>query len=136
MYEKESRSGDENNTILNAIIIACIIGIAIVAVLIFTTEKDDSFTELYLLDYTKSPVNDSLLIEYGISNHENADVEYTVLVLVDNETVLVESVSLAEGIIHEGSISVPFVNMTDDVHKIAISLDGREEEVHFWTETI
>lgn len=128
-----NKSKDED-TILNAIIIACIIGIAIVSFLILTTDRDESFTELYLLEYTKSPVNGTIFIEYGIGNHENADIEYAVLVLVDDETVMSENVFVLDEGVYEGSISIPFADMTSGTHKIIVMLDGREEAVHFWTD--
>ncbi|MCK5062548.1 MAG: DUF1616 domain-containing protein [Candidatus Aenigmarchaeota archaeon] len=129
-----AKKSDDEDKILNAIIIACIIGIAIVAVLILTTDRDESFTELYLLDYTKAPVDGSLLIEYGIGNHENADVSYTVLVLVDNETVASGNVFVSDGGVQKDNIAIPFANMTSGTHKVIIMLDGREESVHFWTD--
>ncbi|MCK5452415.1 MAG: hypothetical protein KAI51_03185, partial [Candidatus Aenigmarchaeota archaeon] len=110
------------------------IGIAIVAVLILTTDRDESFTELYLLNYTKAPVNGTIFIEYGIGNHENADVSYTVLVLVDNETVASGNVFVSDGGVQKDNIAIPFTNMTSGTHKIIVMLDGREESVHFWTD--
>ncbi len=129
-----AKKSDDEDKILNAIIIACIIGIAIVAVLILTTDRDESFTELYLLNYTKAPVNGTIFIEYGIGNHENADVSYTVLVLVDNETVASGNVFVSDGGVQKDNIAIPFTNMTSGTHKIIVMLDGREESVHFWTD--
>ena len=129
-----AKKSDDEDKILNAIIIACIIGIAIVAVLILTTDRDESFTELYLLNYTKAPVNGTIFIEYGIGNHENADIEYTVLVLVDNETVASGNVFVSDGGVQKDNIAIPFTNMTSGTHKIIVMLDSREESVHFWTD--
>jgi len=128
-----AKKSDDEDKILNMIIIACIIGIAIVAVLILTTDRDESFTELYLLDYTKAPVNGTIFIEYGIGNHEDADVEYKVLFLIGSETVMSENVFVLDEGVHEGSISIPFTDMTSGTHKVIVMLDGREESVHFWT---
>ncbi|MCK4550825.1 MAG: DUF1616 domain-containing protein [Candidatus Aenigmarchaeota archaeon] len=122
---------DNDDNILNAIIIACVIGIAIVLFLIVTTDRDESFTELYFLNYTKVPVGDALFITYGINNHENKDMVYDVVVLVGNESVIREDVAVLKDGAHKGEYNITVESA--DVQKITLKLNGREEEIHFWT---
>lgn len=122
---------NDEDGILNAIIIACVIGIAIVLFLIVTTDRDDSFTELYFLNYTKVPVGDALFIEYGINNHENKDMVYEVVVLVGNESVIHEYVAVPTDGAYKGEYNIMVESA--DVQKITLKLNSREEEIHFWT---
>ncbi|MEA3229508.1 MAG: DUF1616 domain-containing protein [archaeon] len=123
---------DSDDSVLNAIIIACVIGIAVVAFLILTTERDESFTELYFLNYTKAPANDTLFVRLGINNHENCGMDYNVVVLVDDETIMDKVVSVPDNGDYIGHLDIPFT--LSGVHKVTVMLFGREEEIHFWTE--
>ncbi len=121
----------DDDSILNAIIIACIIGIAVVLFLIVTTDKDEGFTELYLLDYDKTPLSGVISIKYGINNHENMDVDYNLVVMIDDNIVSSKNITIADNSTHTDNLYLPFTET--GTHKIMIKLEGREEEVHFWT---
>ena len=123
---------DNDDSLLNAIIIACIIGIIVVVALILTTDRDDGFTELYFLDYSKTPVSGILSFEYGIGNHEGMDMDYSLRVLVDHEIVAEKTVSVLDEDVYTGAFDLPY-NLSG-VHKVSVKLFGREEEIHFWTE--
>lgn len=123
---------NDEDTVLDAIIVACIIGIAVMTVLIVTTDKDEGFTELYLLDYDKAPADGVVSLRYGISNHENMDVNYTVVIALDNEMLNSRDVSLADNSTYEGEFF--FAADFSSVHKVMVRLSQREEEVHFFTE--
>ncbi|MFH1126720.1 MAG: DUF1616 domain-containing protein [archaeon] len=123
---------NDEDTILNAIIVACIVGIAVIIFLIVTTDGDERFTELYLLDYDKSPPDGVVSLRYGIANHENRDVNYTITIMMDNETQRSKEVLVPDNNTHIDEYF--FAVDTSIVHKVMVRLDGREEEVHFFTE--
>ena len=120
----------EDDSVLNAIIIACVVGIAAVAYLIMTTDRNENFTELYLLDYDKTPDNGMIFLKYGINNHENKDVNYEIMILVGNDTVKEINAFVPDNKTYVEEVPVQFPY--NGTQKVSVKLDGRDEEVHFW----
>lgn len=79
---------DEEEGILNAILIACVIGIIIViSLIVFYPKPPEAFSALYFAGsshYTKIPVDGKVYFNFTIENHEEKDFNYLVEYLVDN----------------------------------------------------
>lgn len=121
----------EDDRVLNAIIIASVIGIVIVAGLIICYPKPtEDFTAIYFGNYTKQPVNGTVYFNYTIENHENRGMTYDVAYVVDNATISNEPVAVADGgnITLQKSVAVN----ASRVNKVGVLLNT-SEEIHFWT---
>ncbi len=96
--------------VLAAVLILAVCGTILIIVL---PQPSEPFTELYLLgasgkaaDYpTNLTVGQTANVTVGVVNHENANVNYTLVVTLTNKTVTTESFSLANNQIWQGSIS-------------------------------
>ena len=70
----------KENTIYNTLIVVCIIAILAVTILIFTTKKSESFTELYFENHQNLPKSIELGKNYEfyftINNLENKPFNY------------------------------------------------------------
>ena len=81
--------------------------------IIVLPQPGEPFTELYLLgasgkasDYpTNLTVGQKANVTVGVVNHENADVNYTLVATLTNKTITTESFSLANNQAWQGSIS-------------------------------
>ncbi|MFH1472761.1 MAG: hypothetical protein ABIF85_07800 [Nanoarchaeota archaeon] len=121
----------EDDSVLNAIIIASVIGILIVAGLIlFYPKPSEDFTAIYFGNYTKKPVGGIVSFNYTIENHENRGMTYDVAYLVDNATISNELVFVGDGgnTTLEKSIAVN----ASQINKVGVLLNTTEE-IHFWT---
>jgi uncharacterized membrane protein len=96
--------------VLAAILILAVCGTILIIVL---PQPGEPFTELYLLgasgkasDYpTNLTVGQTANVTVGVVNHENADVDYTLVATLANKTITTESFSLANTQSWQGSIS-------------------------------
>ena len=96
--------------VLAAVLILAVCGTILIIVL---PQPSEPFTELYLLgasgkasDYpTNLTVNQTANVTVGVVNHENANVNYTLVVTLTNKTITTESFSLANSQTWQGSIS-------------------------------
>lgn len=96
--------------VLAAVLILAVCGTILIIVF---PQPGEPFTELYLLsaggkasDYpTNLTVNQTANVTVGVVNHENADVNYTLVATLTNKTITTESFSLANNQIWQGSIS-------------------------------
>ena len=122
----------EDKSTYDAIIIACIAGIALVSVLILTGAKTEGFTELYFLDYTKVPDKGVISFKYSISNHEAKDISYNVSFSIDGNPVKSKIISLKD---NETFVDEYAMHASDSESKIAVGItyDGKKEEIHFFT---
>lgn len=121
---------EEDESVLNAIIIASVIGIIIVgALILFYPRPSEDFTALYFGNYTKTPADGFVSFDYTIENHENKDMSYNVSYLVDNSTGFSENVFVIKDGNKTTAVNVP-VNETGK--KISVLLNT-SEEIHFWT---
>jgi len=129
----EETAGREEDAIYDAIIIACVIGIAIILGLILTSREPEGFTELYLLNYTDRPVDGQLFIRYGISNHEGKGALYEIMAKIGNETASADLRWLKDNQTEIRGMYLPF-NQTG-IQKVMLELDflNQTQEVHFWT---
>jgi uncharacterized membrane protein len=86
--------------VLAAVLILAVCGTILIIVL---PQPSEPFTELYLLgasgkasDYpTNLTVGQTANVTVGVVNHENANVNYTLVVTLTNKTIATESFSLA-----------------------------------------
>lgn len=102
------------NTILTAFLVA-VLALAIFGTILIVVlpQPGEPFTELYLLgpDGTASnyktnlTVNQTGNVTVGVVNHENANVNYTLVVKLDNATIAMRSFSLTNDEKWEDSIS-------------------------------
>jgi uncharacterized membrane protein len=130
---------DEDESILNAVLIACVIGIVIVVCLIvFYPRPSENFTALYFVNgsqYTKTPVDGTVSFNFTIENHEGKDMDYLIEYSVDNSTVDQQNVNIGKELNVTISKSL-YLNDTETVHKIGLILNSNPDyEVHFWTLT-
>jgi uncharacterized membrane protein len=96
--------------VLAAVLILAVCGTILIIVL---PQPSEPFTELYLLgasgkasDYpTNLTVGQTANVTVGVVNHENGDINYTLVVTLNNKTVTTESFSLANNQTWQGSIS-------------------------------
>ncbi|MEA3343576.1 MAG: DUF1616 domain-containing protein [archaeon] len=125
----------ENNTIYSSIIIACILGIITVSALILTNPKDDGFTELYFLDYTKVPEKNTVTFKYGIANHEKENIDYNIRFLTGNQTAKNKRTTLKdnETFIEEYTLPLDSRNPGNQKISIEISYQNKTQEIHFIT---
>ncbi len=124
---------DEDESVLNAIIVASVIGIIIVACLIlFYPRPSEDFTAVYFGNYTKMPSNGSgsISFNYTIENHENKNMDYKVTYKSDNSTLAEENVFVQNG--GNRTLEKSFPVNASQVNKISVSLNT-SEEIHFWT---
>jgi uncharacterized membrane protein len=86
------------------ILLALLFVIGALAIQIVTTPKIEKFTEFYVLnaeekagDYPRNlTLGESMEVLLGIHNHEAQDVEYRVVILLENETIeTIEDITLA-----------------------------------------
>jgi uncharacterized membrane protein len=128
----------ENETVLNIILISCVIGVIIIlGVIMFYPNSADNFTSLYFSNgnqYTKIPVDGKIYFNFTIENHENKNSTYFVDYLIDDSIVDHEVIEL------EKDTNMNFyrkISLNDmSVHKIAILLNKDSDyEIHFWTST-
>jgi len=95
---------------LAIVLILAIVGVVLLVVL---PQPSEPFTELFLLgpggnasDYpTNLTVGQTANVTAGVVNHENSNVNYTLVVSLDNATVTSRSFSLANNAQWENSIS-------------------------------
>lgn len=128
MYKQED---EPDESVLNAIIIASIIGIAIVAGLIlFYPRSSENFTALYFGNYTKTPVNGSVWFNFTIETHENAGTGYRISYSINNQTISEEDVFVPNNSNLTLGKSLQTGNASNA--KIQVSLNN-SEEIHFWT---
>ncbi len=122
----------EDKNTYNAIIIACIAGIALVSLLIFTGPKTEGFTELYFLDYTKVPEKGVISFKYGISNHEAKDISYNVSFSIDENPFKSMIISLKN---NETFVEEYALHANDLESKIAVEITyfDKKENIHFFT---
>ncbi|MFZ0925959.1 MAG: DUF1616 domain-containing protein [Halobacteriota archaeon] len=116
MYEQARRNQTEGvnrkllTWVLAAVLILAVCGTILIIVF---PQPGEPFTELYLLgaggkasDYpTNLTVNQTANVTVGVVNHENADVNYTLVATLANKTITTESFSLANNQIWQRSIS-------------------------------
>lgn len=126
-----------DESILNAILIACLIGIGVViALILFYPRPSEAFTALYFTNgsqYTKTPVNGMIYFNFTIENHEGKDMNYLIEYSVDNSTVDQQNVSVDKEMNVTISKSLN-LNDTVSIHKIGLILNRNTDyEVHFWT---
>ena len=131
--EGKKDQGDEK--ILNAIIIACVVGITIILGLIYYNSLNEiGFSELYFNDYSKEITDGKISFNYAIANHEGVDTTYEVTcrkndILLGKERIFIETdgkKSFEKSFDSENGtykISVEFVN------------NNQTYEIHFWTQT-
>ena len=130
---------EEDEGILNAILIAVVVGIVIViGLIIFYPRPSEAFTALYFvngLQYTKTIVDGKVYFNFSIENHEGKDVDYSIEYFVDNTTVDQGNVNVGKEMNVTISKSLDVDNLT--VHKIGLILNRNNDyEVHFWTLTV
>lgn len=125
----------ENNIIYNSIIIACILGIITVSALVITNTKDESFTELYFLDYTKVPEKNTVTFKYGIANHEKEEIDYSIRFLVGSKTAKNKIKTLKDNETFIEEYTLPLDPKTTGSHRISIeiSYQNNTQEIHFLT---
>jgi len=96
--------------VLAAVLILAVCGTILIIVL---PQPGEPFTELYLLgasgkasDYpTNLTVGQKANVTVGVVNHENADVDYTLVATLANKTISNQSFGLANTQQWQGSIS-------------------------------
>jgi uncharacterized membrane protein len=96
--------------VLAAVLILAVCGTILIIVL---PQPSEPFTELYLLgasgnasEYpTNLTVGQTANVTVGVVNHENAEVNYTLMVTLTNKTITTESFSLANNQQWQNSIS-------------------------------
>ncbi len=125
----------ENNIIYNSIIIACIIGIITVSALVITNTKDEGFTELYFLDYTKTPEKNTVTFKYGIANHEKEEINYIIRFLISNQTAKSKRTTLKDNETFIEEYTLPLDPRTTGSRRISIeiSYQNNTQEIHFVT---
>ncbi len=88
-----------------ALLIVLIVAVAATVFIILFPSPGEPFTELYLLGPggkasgypTNLTVNQTANVTVGVVNHENANTNYTLRVLLANKSVTTKSFSLANG---------------------------------------
>lgn len=122
----------EDKNLHNSIIIACIAGIILVSLLIFTGTKSEGFTELYFLEYTKVPEKGVISFKYGISNHEAKDISYNVSFSIDENPVKNKVISLKNNEIYVEEYAM---HANDSESKVAVEITylDKKENIHFFT---
>lgn len=125
----------ENNIIYNSIIIACIIGIITVSALVITNTKDEGFTELYFLDYTKVPEKNTVTFKYGIANHEKEEIDYNIRFLVGSKTAKnkIKTLKDNETFIEEYTLLLDPNDPGSQRISIEITYQNNTQEIHFVT---
>ena len=96
--------------VLAAVLILAVCGTILIIVL---PQPSEPFTELYLLGAsgtasqypTNLTVGQTANVTVGVVNHENADVNYTLVATLNNKTITTESFSLANNQQWQNSIS-------------------------------
>ncbi len=129
----------KENTIYNILIIACIIAIVAVTILIFTTKKSESFTELYFENHQNLPKNIELNknneFYFTINNLENTQFTYNYQITLDldgtTKILKQEQITLnhnqKQPIYHQFKIQNSFKQ-----GKITITLLNKKQSIHFW----
>ena len=128
---------DGENGILNAILIACVIGIiVVVGLIVFYPRPSDAFTAIYFVNgtqYTKAPIDGKVYFNFTIENHEGKESDYLVEYLIDNSTFNYEDVEVGKGMNISLSRSLTMQDI-NETHKIGIMLNSNPDyEIHFWT---
>jgi len=104
---------NRSDTLTLVLAIALVVAICGTILIVVIPQPSAPFTELFLLgpggnasDYpTNLTVGQTANVTAGVVNHENANVNYTVVVSLDNATVTSRSFSLANGEQWESSFS-------------------------------
>ena len=111
----------KENTIYNILIIACIIAIVAVTILIFTTKKSESFTELYFENHQNLLENTQFTYNYQIT----LDLDGTTKILKQEQITL--NHNQKQPIYHQFKIQNSFKQ-----GKITITLLNKKQSIHFW----
>ena len=109
------------------------------AVILATTVKPETFTELYLEDHLSLPNKVTLFKEnnfkFTIHNLENKDMEYSYEVYIDvnREKQMIDKISVLiknneyKTISEEFTITIPIQRV-----KVAVNLISKSQQIHFW----
>ena len=126
-------SEKQDDEILNAIIIASIIGIAVVlALILYNSQNKTGFSELYFGNYTKEIIDEKIYFNYSIVNHEGKDITYNIVYKSDNTILESESKFIADKQKHVFEKSF---NAENGIQKISVEFTNNNQtyEIHFWT---
>ena len=116
----------EDDSVLNAIIIASVIGIiVVVGLILFYPRPSEDFTAVYFGNYSKEP--GAVSFEYTIENHENKDMIYGVSYFAGNDTIFKENVFVLDG----GNVTLLREMNASSGMKVGVLLNTTEE-IHFW----
>ncbi|MFH1510244.1 MAG: carbohydrate-binding domain-containing protein [Candidatus Woesearchaeota archaeon] len=133
----------EDDSLYNAIIVALVIGIAVVIVtLVVARPPEEYFTELYYTNHTLLQkyihTNTTYWYSVTIASHENSTFYYYALVsskvYLKNSTYTVEdyfmNISLEPGLVQE--LDIPY-SLADFVKaQVKFEILNKGQEIHFW----
>jgi len=129
----------KENTIYNILIITCIIAILAVTVLIFTTKKSESFTELHFENHQNLPktieLNKNQDFYFTIHNLENKLINYNYQITLElnGKTQLLKQNQISLNNNQKQTIYQSFkINQPFQQGKITITLINKKQSIHFW----
>tara|TARA_Y100000310_G_C20606168_1_gene775580 strand:+ start:131 stop:529 length:399 start_codon:yes stop_codon:yes gene_type:complete len=129
----------KENTLRNLLIIVCIVSILTVTVLIFTIEKNDSFTELYFENHINLPktieLNKNQEFYFTIKNLENKQFTYNYQINLDlgGKTTILNQAQTTLNHNQKKLISQSFnINQAFKQGKITVTLLNKKQSIHFW----
>ena len=126
-------SKKQDDEILNAIIIASIIGIVVVlALILYNSQNKTGFSELYFGNYTKEIIDEKIYFNYSIANHEGKNITYNIVYKYDDDILEHESKFIEDKQKHVFEKSF---NSEEGIHKISVEFINNNQtyEIHFWT---
>ena len=124
--------------VIGFIVVECVPSVK-EALILATTVKPETFTELYLEDHLSLPDKVTLFKEnnfkFTIHNLENKDVEYPYEVYIDihGEKLMIDKSSVLiknneyKTISEEFTITIPIQRV-----KVAVNLISKNQQIHFW----
>ncbi len=127
----QSDGVNRNSLVTWILAVLLILAVGGTVLLIVLPQPGEPFTELYLLGPsgkasgypTNLTVNQTANVTVGVVNHENANVNYTLVVTLANKTIRTESFSLANNQTLQENIAFKAVSqgsgqkLTFDLHK-------------------
>lgn len=132
----QSEESEMDVLIKRTMVIACVIGVAVAAYLIWATYQE-SYSALYLRPESYSNyvhAGDDVSFVYGVQCFENKPTKYDLKIFLGNKLVKEREFELKRGEVHEEqeTIHVPEDTTFPTKVRLVLEANGRTYDVHFW----
>lgn len=123
------------NMVYNSIIIACLIGIILTALLFIVGPKEEGFTQLFFIQDSYSNYLDkdrNISFSYGVINNENKELTYEVEIFYDNTKVENKKITLENKEEYSGNCSFVVPKNAKLPLKVSVNLKNLDQSIYFW----